>query len=159
MTEVSIVLLADRPDLMPAVGEMRWREWWRHSGREQRSWWVDVTRRESGRDALPITFVAIDALGEAIGAVGLGEFDLEERRDRSPWVLGMVVRPDRRGSGIGRALLAALASFAAGRGAERVWVATGGPAVPFYERCGWRVEEHLRQISGEETTVLSRRPY
>ena len=25
---VSVLLLADRPDLMDAVGDMRWREWW-----------------------------------------------------------------------------------------------------------------------------------
>ena len=120
---------------------------------------MDITRQESGRDALPVTFVAVDALGEAVGAVGLGEFDLEERRDRSPWVLGLIVRADRRGAGIGRALLAGLDSFAAGRGDARLWVATGDPAVAFYQRCGWRLEERLRQASGSETTVLSRRPY
>jgi GNAT superfamily N-acetyltransferase len=156
---MSVLLLADRPDLIEAVGDMRWREWRRHSGRGQRAWWVDITRQESGRDALPVTFVAVDTLGEAVGAVGLGEFDLEERRDRSPWVLGMIVRADRRGTGVGRALLARLQSFAAERGDARLWVATGDPAVAFYQRCGWRIEERLRQESGSETTVLSRRPY
>jgi predicted N-acetyltransferase YhbS len=155
----SVLLLADRPDLMDAVGDMRWRQWWRHPGREARAWWVDITREESGRDALPVTFVAVDALGEAVGAVGLGEFDLEERRDRSPWVLGMIVRADRRGAGIGRTLLARLVSFAAGRGDARVWVATGDQGVAFYRRCGWRLEERLRPASGWETNVLSRRPY
>jgi GNAT superfamily N-acetyltransferase len=156
---VSVHLLADRPDLMAAVGDMRWREWRLHSGREERSWWVEVTRREAGRDALPVTFVAVDARGEAVGAVGLGEFDLEERRDRSPWVLGMIVRADRRGEGIGQALLARLDSFLAERGDTRAWVATGDRAVGFYQRCGWRVEERLRQDSGSQTVVLSRQPY
>jgi GNAT superfamily N-acetyltransferase len=156
---VSVLLLADRPDLMDPVADMRWREWSGHPGRQERSWWVDITRQESGRDALPVTFVAVDALGEAVGAVGLGEFDLEERRDRSPWVLGMIVRADQRGTGVGRALLARLDSFAAGRGDERVWVATGDQAVAFYRRCGWRFEERLRPAAGWETNVLSRRPY
>jgi hypothetical protein len=44
-----------------------------------------------------MTWVASDQSG-ALGAVGLGLFDIEERRDRSPWLLGMIVRPDRRGS-------------------------------------------------------------
>jgi GNAT superfamily N-acetyltransferase len=156
---MSVLLLADRPDLIEAVGDMRWREWRNHPGREERSWWVDVTRRESGREDLPVTFVAVDALGEAVGAVGLGQFDLEERRDRSPWVLGMIVRADQRGTGVGRALLARLDAFAAARGDARVWVATGEPAVGFYERCGWRVEERLRRDGGSATIVLSRRPY
>jgi GNAT superfamily N-acetyltransferase len=98
-------------------------------------------------------------LMDAVGAVGLGEFDLEERRDRSPWVLGLIVRTDRRGAGIGRALLARIDSFAAGRGDARVWVATGDRAVAFYRRCGWRLEERLRPASGPETNVLSRQPY
>ena len=36
--------------------------------------------------------VASDQSG-ALGAVGLGPFDIEERRDRSPSLLGMIVRP------------------------------------------------------------------
>jgi hypothetical protein len=36
--------------------------------------------------------VASDQSG-ALGAVGLGQFDIEERRDRSPSLLGMIVRP------------------------------------------------------------------
>jgi hypothetical protein len=60
-----------------------------------RAWWRAAAVREAGRDELPITWVASDTSGAA-GAVGLGEFDIEERRDRSPWLLGMIVRPDRR---------------------------------------------------------------
>jgi hypothetical protein len=40
---------------------------------------------------LPVTWVAIDPLGQAVGAVGLGAFDIAKRCDRSPWVLGMIV--------------------------------------------------------------------
>ena len=47
---------------------------------------------EAGQRGLPVTWVAVGVGGEAAGAVGLGEFDIAERRDRSPWVLGMVVR-------------------------------------------------------------------
>ena len=57
-----------------------------------RAWWRPEAVREAGRDELPITWVT----SGASGAVGLGEFDIEERRDRSPWLLGMIVRPDRR---------------------------------------------------------------
>jgi len=39
-----------------------------------------------------MTWVASDQSG-ALGAVGLGQFDIEERRDRSPSLLGMIVRP------------------------------------------------------------------
>jgi GNAT superfamily N-acetyltransferase len=100
--------------------------------------------------------VAVDGEGAAVGALGLGDEDAVERGGRTPWLLGVVVRADRRGSGIGRAMLSHVERFAADLGHARLWVATGGPAIAFYERCGWRVTEHVRQASGEVTTVLAR---
>jgi GNAT superfamily N-acetyltransferase len=114
-----------------------------------------VTGDEAGRISLPISWVAGDGGGPAVGAVGLGEFDIEERRDRSPWVMGMIVRPDQRRRGIGRLLLATLADWASSRGVLQIWVATGGAAVTFYNDCGWDAVETFSRGS-EETTVLTR---
>ena len=150
---VSVHLLADHPHLVAAVGEMRWKEWGSEPGREELRWWVDVTAREAGRDALPVTWVAIDDRGRAVGAVGLDEFDLEERRDRSPWLVGMIVASPLRGSGIGGALVQELKEWASHRGYAEVWVATGGRAVDFYRKNGWRLFEVLDQSSGEATIL------
>jgi len=151
----SLQLLADRPELVYAVAEIRWKEWGHAPEPEDLAYWVDVTQREAGRNDLPITFVAVDDHG-AIGAVGLGQFDIDERRDRSPWVLGMVVRADRRGQGVGRALMGELEAWAAARGVVQAWVATG-PAATFYRTCGWRITEVVQRGSGEPTTVLTKR--
>ena len=153
---LSIGLLADHPELIPAVGELRWREWGRPPEPESLDWWVDATARESGRDALPVTWVAFDADGRVLGAVGLGEFDVEERRDRSPWVLGMVVEPAQRNRGTGGRLMRALEGWAVRQGYTRLWVATGGRAVDFYRKCGWEVTESFVRTSGEHMTVLTR---
>jgi len=138
---LEIALLADHPDLIPAVAEIRWREWGGVPERAELDWWVDVTAREAGREGLPVTLVAIEPSAEAAGAVGLGRFDPEERRDRSPWVLGMIVRPGRRGTGVGRLLLESLSRWAAEHGYQRLWVATGDPAVSFYRSWGWTMAE------------------
>ncbi len=115
-TPVTVRLLADHAQAIPAVGRMRWQEWGHPPEPDDPAWWVDVTRREAGRDRLPITWVAVDARGDALGAVGLAAYDIDERRDRSPWLVGMIVRADRRGRGIGGQLVAALEAWAGSRG-------------------------------------------
>jgi hypothetical protein len=69
--DVTVELLADHPDLLVPLARIRWREWHEHPGREDVRWWIDTTRRETGRDGLPVTFVAADENGEAVGGVGL----------------------------------------------------------------------------------------
>jgi hypothetical protein len=54
--------------------------------------------------------------GGAVAAVGLGKLDIEERHDRSPWLLGMIVRPDNRSSGFVRLLLSHLEQWARAHG-------------------------------------------
>lgn len=153
-------VLADRPDLVSEVGVLRWREW--GYGEKSPQSWIDVTTAQAGREALPITLVAIDGVGQAVGAVALGDIDDEmnadERGSRSPWLLGLVVRQQDRHRGIGRLLVTALEQLAAGRCHQRVWVATGGEAVEFYRRCGWTDTQHLRlKATGLPTPVLTRR--
>jgi GNAT superfamily N-acetyltransferase len=153
---VSIELLADHPHLVPAVGQIRWREWGHPPEPESLDWWIDVTAREAGRTDLPVSWVAIDIPGKTVGAVGLGEFDIEERHDRSPWVLGMIVVAERRGLGIGGQLMEALESWARQRGYSQVWVATGGRAVDFYRKCGWDLTEVFNRPSGEVVSILTK---
>ncbi len=152
-TGVSVHLLADHPQLIPAVGEMRWEEWGNEPERQDLQWWIDVTAREAGRDALPVTWVAVDDRGNALGAVGIAEFDLEERRDWSPWLIGMIVSRPLRGRGIGGRLVQELKRWAGARAFTDVWVATGGRAIDFYVRHGWHLFEVLEQSSGESTVL------
>ena len=129
---------------------MRWREW--GYGEDTPERWTEITARESGRDHLPVTLVAMDASGGATGAVALGEADdaltERERSDRSPWLLGLVVRPDCRQQHVGRRLVSALEDLAANHGFPTVWVATGSHAVEFYRRCGWSDHEELTLAKG-----------
>lgn len=154
---VTIQLLANNAHLIPTIGMLRWREWGHAPEPEDLDWWVEVTAREAGHDQLPITWIAIDACGEALGAIGLGAFDIEERRDRSPWVLGMIVRPDCRGMGVGTRLMVELEAWAGIHGYKQVWVATGGRAIGFYRKCGWELGETVERAAGAAAAVLTKR--
>jgi GNAT superfamily N-acetyltransferase len=149
-------LLADRADLIEMVTDLRWREWGHEPEPTERDWWRDATIREAGRDRLPLTWVASDSSG-ALGAVGLGLFDIDERHDRSPWLLGMIVRPDCQGTGLGRLLLAHLEQWASGHAYPEVWAANEGRAVNFYRRCGWTVQETVERSGRPTVVVLSKR--
>lgn len=146
-------LLADSPDSMETVAQMRWQEWGNPPEPEDPAWWLETTVREAGREHLPVTFVAHDAAGEVVGAVGLDTYDLDERHDTSPWVTGMIVRSDRRGEGIGRTLMQHLEQRAADRRIAEAWVGTD-QAAGFYERCGWTLQETFVTRTGYDMTVL-----
>src|SRR5215467_7638334 len=123
-TPPTICMLADRPDLAVGWAELHWREWGGEPGREELAWWVNDAQQAVRRECVPVAFVAVGDDGTVLGGVGMHEYDLDERRDRSPWVVGTIVRPDRRGQCIGQALMARLQAWAAEAGIEQVWVAT-----------------------------------
>jgi GNAT superfamily N-acetyltransferase len=150
---VTVTLLADSLASAPAVAEMRWREWGHPPESEDPLWWFDTTVAEAGSDELPVTFVAHDATGAVLGAVGLDDYDLDERRDTSPWVTGMIVRADLRGQGVGRRLMEHLERWAAGRGIARAWVGTD-LAAGFYRSCGWTWLETFTGNTGQVICVL-----
>jgi GNAT superfamily N-acetyltransferase len=151
----TVDLLADRQDLIPPLGALCFEEWGPEPGRERVEDWIAVVAGEAGRDGLPVKWVAADGGRRVLGSVGLAAHDLEQRRDRGPWIVGMLVDPAARRRGIGTALLARLEAHAVSLGADRVHVATGGaPAIRFYEACGWITDEIVRTPSGEDATVL-----
>jgi GNAT superfamily N-acetyltransferase len=149
-----VELLADHAELIPAVGDLRWREWGHAPEPKDPSWWIDVTRREAGRPELPVTFVGLDASGVLAGAVGIGTVDPPELQDRGPWVIGVIVDPALRGQGAGRAILGHTLRWAAGQGYDPVWVATGPTAAGFYQRCGWELTQTYRGQQYDEVNIL-----
>lgn len=147
-----------RPDdpLVAAVAVLRFDEWGAEEDSTSVLEWEAVTRSECRSDesadsddgGLPFTLAAKDADGAVVGAVGLVRHDPEGLGDRSPWVVGTVVRPDARSLGVGTALMAELHVRA--RRFETLWVSTQR-AAGFYARCGYE------PVAGHPT-MLRRRP-
>lgn len=87
-----------------------------------------------------VSLVALD--GDApVGCVHLIDNDDDSLPALHPWLAAMVVVPQRRGQGIGSALVRALLVEARAMAFERVWFGTDGPG--FYERLGAR--RHLQR--------------
>jgi GNAT superfamily N-acetyltransferase len=151
--ELRIELLADNPHLIPTIGQMRYKEWGEPStiGSTGLDDWIEITSTEAGRDELPVTWVAIDKYGDALGAAGLMSGpDIEDRPEFCPSVVGVIVDPRRRGIGVGRRLLAAIEHWAHGHGITRLYVVTGDDAAGFYRKCRWVLVEEATIISPNE---------
>jgi GNAT superfamily N-acetyltransferase len=130
-------LLADQPELIAEVGVLRWRAAG-SVGTPGPS--IESTARDAGRDRLPLTLVAMDLDGRAIGAVTLGIKDDVPGLscgERAPWVVRMVVRPGERMCGVGRLMMRAVEDLAREHGHHRLWVASGAECADFYRHCGW----------------------
>jgi GNAT superfamily N-acetyltransferase len=154
-----VVSLAAHPELLQAVGALRWREW--GEGAEDVATWIGLTAGEAGHDELPITLVATGPTGDVFGAVGLAPSDdalaESERAGRGPWLVGLVVEPQHRSRQIGRAMVSSLQTLASSRGHRQIWVATGPQVEAFYRRCGWVDVQVLRLgFTAEQATILTR---
>ena len=148
-------LLADQPELIAEVGVLRWRA---AGSVGTPGPWIESTARDAGREGLPVTLVAMDLDGQAIGAVTLGSSDDAPGVScggRAPWVVRMVVRPGERNCGIGRLMMNALEDLAREHGHDRLWVATGDGQADFYRRCGW-ADAAESDAAGGEGSVLSK---
>ncbi len=141
-TEVHVDFMADHPDLIESVIDMQWAEWGQGQPAVEHDRWVRLMRTDTNRDRVPTAFVAVTHDGKAAGIVQLHEFDIESRRDRSPWICGMFVRSDLRGRGVGEQLLQRVQRFAKEHGIRRLWVFTD-TAPRFYERCEFKSIEQL----------------
>jgi ribosomal protein S18 acetylase RimI-like enzyme len=103
---------------------------------EQRAveaWMATAARLDADR----LLLAAVDG-DEIVGTVQLVRASADNGRHRAE-IQRLAVRADRRGAGIGRALLAAAVDRARALGLKLVWLTThdGTAASGFYESAGW----------------------
>ena len=83
---------------------------------------------------LPMCVVALDG-GEVIGSIGILRADLISRQELYPWIGNVVVRADRRGEGIGLAMLRYCAEACRALGYQTIYLYTRLDG--YYEKLGW----------------------
>lgn len=92
--------------------------------------------------------------------VGCVSYMMTEYEGEPAWQLrGMATRPDLAGQGVGRALVRAAQEVLLSRSPVRLfWCKARTPAIPFYERLGWRVvsEEFVIEHYGPHRKMMLR---
>lgn len=151
---MKIVPLAERPDLTPLVAAWGFGEWGHLNPAEtlaEREAW---TRRETlNTERAPLTFVALNGQGRAIGTAAL-LFDDLVGDPRNPWLASVYVPPERRGQGIASALVRTVEDAARRFGYRQLYLFTS-TAPKLYASLGWRPLE-TTTYRGDEIQIMDR---
>ena len=133
---VVIDKLLHHPQHVPFVAGLVWRSFWADVPGGLTQAYLEQAfggHAEPGR--VLCSLVALDG-SQPLGCVHLIDNDATSLPDLHPWLAAMVVVEERRGQGIGSALVRALLKEAMAMGFEELWLGTDGPG--FYERLGAR---------------------
>jgi predicted N-acetyltransferase YhbS len=142
-----IATLADHPEHAETIARWHRDEWGSVDPSPLEVW------TERMRERAPRAFVALDR-GEPIGAAYLVDRDMDTHPDLGPWLAGVYVRADRRGEGVGAAIVRHASDAAAAEGAARLFLYTGEDVIRFYERLGWRVVGE-EVYNGEDVMIMA----
>ena len=149
----TIVMIADRPDLIPTVARWRWHEFGRPAGRtlEQTEARVAASVSKSGP---PQTFVLL-VDGEPVGTASLTATDLEERPYLTPWLASVYVVPRARGRGYAGHLIVAVEEACRAAAIPTLWLFTNS-AERVYARAGWQAVEVVERDGKDPVTLMRR---
>ncbi len=132
----AIRCIAEHLDLVATVAGWHFREWGHlDPGGTLESWTAGLAERTHS-DRVPTTFVGFSD-DTPVGSACLVEHDMDSRRDLTPWLAGLFVLPQHRGSGLGSALVAHATQRAREFGVSKLFLYTHG-SESLYSHLGWR---------------------
>lgn len=145
---LNIVLLSERPDLIPALAAWFESEWPPYYGPSGPGSATGDLHRSAGHD-LPLCLVAVTESGDPVGTITLSKTSILHRAP-GPWASALFVAPAARGQRIGTALVAAVETEARTRGYERLFIATDS-AQRIVESRGWTPLDEVQTLRGRAT--------
>lgn len=140
---MTIDLLLDFPEYIPALAERLHRQW----GHLRPQATLEDRRRRlesQTRDSLPLTLVAHED-GAPLGTASIVVDDMATRPDLTPWMASVLVFAEHRKRGIGGALVREIMKTASARKYPVLYLWTPDKE-NFYARLGWEklcVENYL----------------
>src|SRR5258708_21960687 len=101
---MEIAYRADYPDCAPTSAEWHYEEGSRLHENDSVARRLDSLRARSNRRQIPSVLVAVED-GKLCGSATLAEYDMETRRDLTPWMTDVFVALEFRRRGIASALV------------------------------------------------------
>ena len=111
-------------------------------------------QQSTAADTLPEIFIAIKNK-QLLGSVTLDKEDMDTRKQLTPWLASLFVKPEFRGQGIATRLIKFCTQYAQQRGFKNVYLFTEDQT-EFYKQRGFRFIETL-EYRNAEVDLMSHR--
>lgn len=152
LNHIKIVNLAEHLDVTPTLAAWILDEWphFLSPGATLETLAARLAERTTPH-TIPETFVAFEG-DRPIGMSSLVKYDMEARRDLSPWLAGVYVLPEFRNRGVGSRLVRAVMQETRALSIEQLYLFTPDK-MSFYERLGWHAVE-CTVYRGIDVTIM-----
>ncbi|MEM7446131.1 MAG: GNAT family N-acetyltransferase [Pseudomonadota bacterium] len=134
--EIEFSLLVGREDLIPELAKWFCQEWDPYYGEDGPGDADADLKACLNRDTLPIVVVALGPDGALLGTAALKDQSVGSELGVGPWLAALLVATDKRGQGIGTALVSAIEREAARLGFSWIYTSTDS-AEGLLRRRGW----------------------
>ena len=153
---MEIAYLADHPDFAPTLAEWHYQEWNRLHANDSVARRLDSLKAAANRRRIPSVFVALES-GQLLGSATLAEYDMETRRDLTPWMTDVFVAPEFRRRGIASALVVRVVEEAKALRVPQLYLFTTGPwRERLYAGLGWSVVDRPIYLAIERVLMITR---
>ena len=132
---MKIDYLGNHLDILPELAKLQYDEWKHFAPEKTLEDRVIKLRDMAGSSDVPFMIVAIDN-NQLIGSAALVHEDMSTRKDLSPWLASVFVKPEYRQSGIATRLVSHIEGEAAKRGIAKLILYTEH-ARDLYLKLGW----------------------
>ena len=152
-SNLSIVTLSERPDLLSTVAAWVYEQWWSHLPQHSPATLAEMLTRRRASDHVYESFVAlIDSVPVGTATVLDHDVDTERLPYLSPWLAAVFVIPEARRRGVGKELVSQAMTFARSKGFETVYLWTTDRR-RWYEGLGWELLDEFEK-NGALVSIL-----
>ena len=148
-----IEYLIDHQRFLPALARLHFEEWSYLNPRETLEKRTQRLAGLCGRCEIPTAFVAmIDQ--ELVGSALLVTHDMKTRKEFSPWLAGVYVKPIYRRIGIASKLITRVEAEASALNTKRLYLYTPSEEA-YYAHWGWQPLERT-EYNGTQVTIMDK---
>ena len=147
---MEIKYLADSKEYIQTV--INWLyDQWGHNYEYGKEVWTKRINNRLRKQEIPTTFIAIEN-DKAIGTASLIEYDMDTRKDLTPWLADVYVKKEHRGKKVASKLVKRVIKEAEKIGIPKLYLYTR-EAEGLYKKLGWEVIERT-DYYGDKVPIM-----